>query len=214
VVFLVTTNAAFSQAALNCDEIVCGNGIYVRLTNGSPLTSIDRFEWTDRPLGVRTFLRGVTFGNGIFVSVGGSYLDVPAVIFTSRDGITWVRRSCPAKRNLYAVTFADGLFVAVGDEGTICISADGLTWKVQCSPSPEILLAAVASGNGTFVAGGESGAILTSTNGVDWIAERLEAPIYIASMKFRNGMFVAASGAAAFVSRNGLVWRRCSSTNL
>ncbi|AFV77252.1 hypothetical protein Theos_2262 (plasmid) [Thermus oshimai JL-2] len=57
----------------------------------------------------------VTYGNGLFVAVGGA-------ILTSSDGVTWTRQSSGTSNDLYAVTYGGGLFVAVGGLGTILTS--------------------------------------------------------------------------------------------
>src|SRR5258705_475743 len=86
VVFLVASTRAFSQiapsdllqASTHSTTVVChadhevlsGNGVYVRLNNGFIQTAVDKFVWTDRPLAIRTFLRGLTYGHGVFVAIG------------------------------------------------------------------------------------------------------------------------------------------------
>lgn len=187
---------------------ICGNGVFARLRDGRLQTSEDRVTWTNRPLPVTTFLRGIAYGKGLFVAVGGSYIDEPGVIVTSHDGITWVRRHPQNRRNLYGVTLGNDLFVAVGDAGVIYTSADGVQWGHQRSGASAIHLATVVSGNDRFVAGGESGLILTSTNGVHWPAVRLNEPIYLGTLHYCDGAFIVGDRSATFTSTNGLTWRR------
>jgi hypothetical protein len=207
-----TTQPPFS-AAMN-DASACltisGNNIHVRLRAGTIQTSADKLTWLNRPLAVRTFLRGATYGNGLFVVVGGSYFDTPGVILTSRNGLTWTRRHRTNRKNLYGVTFGDGAFVAVGDTGAIVTSVDGIHWKPRGAKTDETLLAAIAFGNGRFVGGGESGAIITSTNGVDWIVRHLNGAPYVGTITFRDDVFVVANRHTPFVSSDGLNWRRCA----
>jgi hypothetical protein len=202
--------AVNSRVADCCDGVVVGDEIHAKLVNGRIYTSVNGSVWTERPLSFGTFLRAMTYGNGLFVAVGGSYFDEPGVIVTSRDGVTWTRRNRSNEKNLYGVTFGNGLFVAVGDAGIICTSAEGLAWKRQRSGISARLLAAVASGNGIFVAGGESGAIVTSTNGVHWTLASLNAPVYVGKIRFRDGAFIVNDHAATFMSSDGLTWTRSS----
>ena len=188
---------------------ISGNSIHVRLIAGRIQTSADELTWLDRPIAVRTFLRGVTYGNGLFVVVGGSYFDTPGVILTSRNGLTWTRRNRANRKNLYGVTFGEGAFVAVGDNGAIVTSVDGIHWKSRgANTEDETLFAAIAFGNGRFVGGGESGAIITSTNGVDWVVRRLDGAPYVGRITFRDDVFVVANGHIPFVSSDGLNWWR------
>ena len=55
--------------------------------SGTILTSNDGISWTKRTSGTsKVYLGGVTYGNGLFVTVGES-------IFTSTDGIYWTERN-------------------------------------------------------------------------------------------------------------------------
>src|SRR5262245_45921332 len=56
-----------------CAGTVSNNGVLVRLNAGQLQASVDAAKWTDCRLAATTFLRALTFANGIFVAVGGSY---------------------------------------------------------------------------------------------------------------------------------------------
>src|SRR6185436_1876352 len=188
-------------------ELACGNGIVVQVAHGGGILTSKAGRIQAERLGVRTFVRSVTFGQGLFVAVGGSYVDVPGSILTSRDGVNWVRRKAANRMNLHQVAFGSGVFVASGDSGTILISTNGVTWKAQRSGT-SASLSGVAYGNGLFVAGGESGTILTSTNGVDWTSRRIETPVYVGRIFFRDGHFLFANSDVQFTSADGQVWQR------
>ena len=189
-------------------EVARGKGIAVRVSpEGGLLTSKDGSRWVEARLDVRTFIRSVTFGQGLFVAVGGSYVDVPGVILTSHDGENWVRRHPRNRINLHGVTCGNGLLVAVGDAGTIVTSYDGARWKNRRSGTA-MALATIAFGNGIFVAGGESGTILTSTDGFSWVKQNLGASVYVGKVLFHEGTFLAADSHAVFSSTDGRVWSR------
>jgi hypothetical protein len=188
-------------------EVACGNGIVVQVGHGGRVLTAKAGRIRAERLGVRTFVRSVTFGQGLFVAVGGSYIDVPGTILTSRDGVNWVRRNAANRMNLHQVAWGGGIFVAAGDSGTILISTNGLRWKAQRSGT-SASLTGVAYGNGLFVAGGESGTILTSTNGVNWIIGRVEPTAYVGTMFFRDGNFLFGNSGARFTSADGQVWQR------
>ena len=199
-------SAVACSAGSRCVGMVSGKAVYVRVNNGRLQSSPNATTWIERPLAVRTFLRAVTYANGVFVAVGGSYSDEPGIIVTSRDGATWTRRRQCDKQILYGVAFGNGLFVSVGDEGAIYTSADGIAWKPQPSGVTNTLLATVSFGNGIFVAGGESGTILTSTNGHDWKSATFTAPVFVGTIVFEGNAFAARTGMQTFVSSNGLIW--------
>jgi len=69
-------------------------------------------------------LNGVTFGNGVFVTVGPS-----GMIMNSRDGITWTQVSSNTKNYLYGVKYLNKSFYSYGKLGTILHSNDGIRWK-------------------------------------------------------------------------------------
>jgi uncharacterized membrane protein len=82
--------------------------------------------WTVRNLGDSLF--GVTYGNGLFVAVGGR-----GTILTSPDGVTWTPRASGTDKFLFGVAHGNGLFVAVGWDGTILTSPDGVSWTPRAS---------------------------------------------------------------------------------
>jgi hypothetical protein len=196
-----------SRRCSDVRELACGNGMVVQVGPGGGVQTSKAGRIRVERLGVRTFVRSVTFGQRLFVAVGGSYIDVPGAILTSRDGVNWVRRNAANRMNLHQVAWGSGLFVAAGDSGTILISTNGVAWMAQRSGT-SASLTGVAYGNGLFVAGGESGTILTSTNGVNWISGRLKSAVYVGKIFFRDGHFLFGNSDAQFTSADGLVWQR------
>ena len=59
----------------------------------------------------------MTYGNGLFVAVGGS-----GTILTSPDGVTWTARTSGTGNGLRGVAYGNNTFVAVGEYGTILTS--------------------------------------------------------------------------------------------
>jgi hypothetical protein len=203
----MTANRFVSSSGLACcSGIASGNGIRAKLISGRIHTSPDGRLWTERPLPFQTFLRDITYAGGMFVAVGGSYMDEPGVIVTSPNGLHWTRKNPRNRITLNSITWGNGSFVAVGDHGTVLISTNGGTWKSQRSPTNS-MLAKVLFGNGVFVAGGESGTILTSSNGVHWTTSNLGASLFVGTIHFHGNTFLVKGSDVTFTSTNGLTWK-------
>jgi hypothetical protein len=155
--------------------------------------------WTLRNLG--NPLYGVTYGNGLFVAVGGD-----GAILTSPDGVTWTARTSVTSYSLYSVTYGDGLFVAVGRNGAILTSPDGVNWTARTSGT-SAGLSGVTYGNGLFVAVGWGGAILTSPDGVNWVQQTSGTGYSLSGVTYGNGLFVAVGdGGTILTSPDGVDW--------
>ena len=206
-------------------SVICPNGL-VKL--GSKDLIID-YQTINLP--VKTTIRDVIYGNGLFVAVG-----TIGTILTSTDGITWTQQVSPTTQNLNAVAYGNGLYVAVGDNGIIMTSTDGITWTEQTSPTTTRRDVIYANGlfvdgitwteqtsptttnwlvdgrdviyaNGLFVAVG-TGGIVTSTDGINW--EKRYVPLgYIMAVTYANGLFVTVTNFDGILtSPDGITWTK------
>jgi hypothetical protein len=166
---LDTWTVRHSGTSLPLVAVAYGAGKFVVLNAlGAIFSSEDGTTWTPRPHEPVGSLTGITYGNGLFVAVGGTDWPTRRTVLTSADGITWTTQVSVISiaNGIDAVTFGSGLFVAVGDSGTTSSSPDAKTWTETQSPTP-FYLGDVTFGNGVFLAmGGES--LLSSTNGTNW----------------------------------------------
>ena len=154
----------YVAVGIYCDE---GSGC-----SGFILTSSDGVEWNlqdPATADVREYqLRGVTWGDGLFLVVGGRY-DVLAgttegVFLTSTDGLNWSVRTAVLPGFLYSVTWGADRFVAVGSRGTIASSQDGVTWTDESvAEDTWMWFTDVVWSGERFVAVGSEGAILLSS---------------------------------------------------
>jgi hypothetical protein len=120
------------------------------------MTSTDGVTWVSRGAPGSTFgLSDGIYGNGTFVTVGGS-----GAVLSSSDGSSWGARY-PVSLGLNSVAFAQGLFVVVGESGMITSSQDGFNWTSRQSANTRTLYE-ITFGNDSFVAVGEGGVILQS----------------------------------------------------
>jgi hypothetical protein len=122
----------------------------------------------------------ITYGNGLFVAVGGSTTRTSSII-TSPDGINWTPRtsSVPVTNQFYGITYGSGTFVAVGVDtptSSIMTSPDGINWTSRTSSLTTNYLVGITYGSGTFVAVGglnynKYSCIITSPNGINWTTQ-------------------------------------------
>ena len=145
--------------------------------NGIIYTSPDGITWTSRTNPKRLNINSVTYGNGLYVAVGGNDV-TDAYIVTSPDLVTWTERANPSSNALNSITWTGSNFVAVGNadvtDAYIVTSPDGITWTERANPLP-MHLRSVTYGLGKVVAVGEfigsAPYVVTSLdNGVTWVA--------------------------------------------
>jgi hypothetical protein len=166
----------------------------------------------------------VTYGNGVFVAVGGNNSTAGAVQ-TSPDGINWTARTSTAASTYWiSVTYGNGVFVAVGGgnltTGSIQTSPDGINWTARTSIASGLGSgwSSVTYGNGLFVAVARTvstaGAVQTSPDGITWTARTSTAAAAGSgwrSVNYGNGVFVAVGGGsstagAVQTSPDGINW--------
>ncbi|AEP10666.1 conserved hypothetical protein [Micavibrio aeruginosavorus ARL-13] len=158
------------------------------------------------------FPGALTYGNGLFVLVGESFVDSNH-FRTSPDGITWTPRTAPDPGwGWRTVTYGNGTFVAIGGSWSVTdltSSTDGITWTPRTSPANNYW-AGIAHGNGLFVAVGYSGGteVITSPDGITWTERTGIAEEWI-DVTYGNGLFVAVGRTGTnrvMTSPDGITW--------
>ena len=144
-------------------------------------------------------LSGVTYGNGIFVTVGDK-----GTILTSSNGTTWTERTSGTSEQLYAVTYGDGLFVTVGENATILTSSDGTTWTerdgLRSKWAIPKYLKGVTYRKKLFVAVGRNGLILNSPDGTTWKERKSGTGYNLVGITYANGIFVSVGRSGKIVT--------------
>jgi len=189
-----------------------GSNIFASSDNGSAWkTSIKDAQYS-------RYIRGLGFGNGIFLGLGGDPGSVGAArpfVLTSADGEKWDGpHDIPGKFMVRRVTFGNKLFVAVGDRGRRAASPDGLKW----TDAPEVkainTLVDVAFGNGVFVGVGLHGLRMLTTDGVKWTDRQTgEEGEHLNSVVWAKDRFVAVGAGATFSSKDGVKWERATNAD-
>ncbi len=165
----------------------------VTISNTAPSTT-----WKERE--TNQHLYGASYGNGLFVSVGGA-----GTIMISTDGIQWEVTPTPTTKTLNDVIYGNGRYVAVGESGNTLYSDDGKSW--QLSQVEVTGINSVVYGNGVFVAVGDGGRVWTSSNGVAWTLQSTNVTNDLYSVGFGDGQFiVGGAGGTLLASNNGSDW--------
>ncbi len=144
-------------------------------------------DWANQP--VPFTVRGLSYGNGVYVAVGDA-----GQAAWSADGILWQEIPSGTNSHLRSVRWYNGLFHAVGDQGIILYSLDGTVWHRANSPDTNNTLWDLSYGLGRWIAVGQAGMILTSENGTDWTAQSAQTTIALRGIAFGKGTFVAVGG--------------------
>ena len=152
-------------------------------------TSTDGTTWTTRTSGFgTTSIRGVTYGDGLYVAVGDD-----GTLTTSTDGTTWTTRTSGfGTTSIRGVGYGDGLYVAVGASGKLTNSTDGTTWTTRTSGFGSTAIYGVTYGDGVYVAVGLSGTLTNSTDGTTWTSRTSGfGTNIIRGVGYGDGLYVA-----------------------
>lgn len=160
-------------------------------------------------------MRGVGFGDGMFVAVGG---DRNSMIMRTRDGVTWDEDLYPEGRDWMGdVAFGNGRWVAVGGNGRTVVSEDGGdTWREGEERLPRAGRR-VAFLDGRFVAVGDQGMIATSVDGDTWDDRSQGGDRGINELAYGGGLYVVGSqnwngsgfDIRCFTSTDAETWAEC-----
>ena len=160
----------FSGTTNNLRAVTSSSQAFVAVGDaGTIVSSTDTITWNARTSRSSVDLYGITYGNNMFVAVGGT---TNAEIVTSPNGVDWARQTPMLTNSLRAVAWGANVFVAVGDQGAILVSTNGLTWSKRPTGLPKMLRAvdyvnAYWAGP-MFIAVGDGGSLLTSPDGLAW----------------------------------------------
>lgn len=214
-----TSGAGDDTASVDPDAIAVAVGYGTRRVR-----STDGLVWTDfvevNPDGGddNDLLRGVGYGDGVFVAVGGGGMGFS---MRSTDGITWTDENHTLGGFLSDVVMLDdGTFVAVGGNGLRVRSTDGgVTW-IDPSEYYAGHHRAIAFGNGVAVAVGHNygdssdGLVTTTQDGATWTPMQSGGGSYSGgSIVFGNGTFVACDDDGVIrASNDGLAWTDADTT--
>lgn len=199
--------AAFGNGRFAAVGSYGGNNIFAATRDG--------LSWETKQKDARyvQYLRGVGFGKGEFLGIGGDPGSVGSsrpFVSHSADGLTWSDfDDIPGKHILRRLAFGNGTFVGVGDRGRRSVSPDGKEWKDVPDVKALDALVDVAFGNGLFVGVGLHGLRMTSNDGLKWSARISgEEGEHLNSVVWAGDRFVAVGAGATYLSPDGVQWKR------
>ena len=204
--------------------VACGNGVGIAVGSlgGSNILSVtaDGENWKTQNHDAKyvKFLRGLGFGKGFFLGLGGDPGSVGGskpFVMTTEKGEKWDGPlDIPGKHILRRVAFGNGSFVAVGDRGRRAASTDGKEWKDAVETKAIDTLVDVAFGNGVFVGVGLHGLRMTSKDGLTWTGRILgEEGEHINSVVWAKDHFVGVGAGGTYLSPDGGKWERQPNEN-
>jgi len=164
------------------------------------------------------YVRGLGFGNGAFLAVGGDPGSVglgKPFVYLSVDGETWDGpHDVLGKFIIRRVAFGNKLFVGVGDRGRRAVSPNGKIWIDAEAGRAIDTLVDVAYGNGVFVGVGLHGLRMRTADGTKWADRQIgDEGEHLNAVVWAKDRFVAVGAGATFVSPDGLKWERSATTN-
>jgi hypothetical protein len=136
-------------------------GIFTSVNHGT--------NWTGAGGGKTSFVNigALAAGNNVFIAVGGSGSNRPAMVMrTNGDQVT-----LPFTGPAFDVAFnGSSQWVTVGFNGGIAQSTNnGASWTaVSGTPFGTINMRTITYGDGIYMAGGDNGSVYTSTDGTSW----------------------------------------------
>jgi hypothetical protein len=168
--------------------------------------------WTEATSGDYGYWKGLAYGGGIFVAVGGG-IGTTDCILTSTDGFTWTLGETGLGYNWSSVAYGAGVFVAVTTGGKVATSPDGVIWTEQTAAAA-LAWTSVCFGNALFVAvalgGSDADLVMTSPDGENWTLQTAASNQYWNCVKWCNDKFIATASSGTteriMTSANGAAW--------
>ncbi len=196
-----------------------GNGVHVAVGNFGGANIIaatkDGATWdvSNREGQYKNFIRGLAFGNGGFLAIGGDPGSVGSsspFIVRSADGAKWDDYTfISGKHILRRIAWGGDRWVGVGDRGRRSMSKDGKDWVDAADLKATDTLVDVVFGAGKFVGVGLHGLRSVTEDGLKW-THRFpgEEGEHINSVLWVGDRFVAVGQGATYFSPDGIEWTR------
>ena len=197
-------------------SVIYNNNLFIAVGSNQSY-SIDGKNWLPATTQISQSTlnwRGVAYGNGKYVMVGGEIYSTLSTAY-SYDGKSWIEGTTLENAYFTSVTFGNGKFVAVGLSGLFghdvraqAYSYDGITWY-WTTTTFNYDYYSVAFGNNRFVAVGYDYAPVPqiySDDGVTWYSVASTLSGDWNGVTFGNGKFIAVGFDCQSYSIDGTEW--------
>jgi len=201
-------------------EIVDSAAKFVAIANGSTANANISLsdaksdnDWSAGTALPNTSFTSVTYGNGVYVAVGGTGGSGSAA--TSTDGSAWVSRTniTLSAGSFSSVAYGAATYVAVNTGGNkVGTSTNGITWTTGGVLPSSNAWSSIAHGNGRFVAvaTGSKQVAISYNKGETWITSPagLPAAANWSKIKYGQGLFIAVAEGTdvCATSTDGITW--------
>lgn len=203
------------------NSVAHGAGVFIAVGDrGTVFRSTDGLHWCPQRGKTQQSLLSVAYGHGHFVAVGsnsatsGNPASLGGVV-TSPDGVEWTPHNLPSTiGGLTALTFDGRRFLAAGIEGTIAISADGITWDITRAaiPGTTSTIQAITKFEDGYVAVGRNGTVLTSCDATTWTPQVIAPTGDLFGVSANHNTIVAVGEYGLIISSSdGIHWTSRSS---
>jgi len=201
-------------------EIIDASAKFVAIANGSTSNANITLAnaksdntWSAGTALPNSNFTSVTYGDGVYVAVGGAGGSGSAA--TSTDGSAWVSRTniTLSAGTFSGVAYGAATYVAINTGGNkVAKSANGITWAEGGTLPSSNTWASVAYGNGRFVAiaTGSREVAVSYDKGATWVASPAGLPTAgnWSKVKYGQGLFIAVAEGTAVcaTSTDGITW--------
>jgi hypothetical protein len=158
---------------------------FVGMDNGVVRTSTDAITWTTRNTTTASGVRGVVFGNNVYLAYSQS-ATTNTRLSSSTDGITWTTRDPNiSSSSINRISFSDNVFVLAGTSAFLRTSTNGINWTTRTTPfaNTSDSIANTAANAGTYIisVGGTSGAnrLAYSIGRKNWVLTKSDSDTII-----------------------------------
>lgn len=147
--------------------MVCGYSSYSTGAGarGQILKTTDGITWQASTLTSSRAWSAISYGNGIFVVIGGGNAISNSESYRSTDTITWTVFTLPVASNYRDLIFINGNFVIATGTNSVYRSTDSVTWTQVVTPSTVTGFIANGFDNTLLAVGDNTNTVSISSNG-------------------------------------------------